>query len=604
MATLKPLTRIETEFTFFYNTPFTNYQNTLLFKSNSDRDKYFLNENHFKKKTFTQSFNFIMDKFSIKIPNTQFYDYYNLLGINYCTFIDNITHKRIYAYVTDIQYINAGVTQINLLIDGLMTYCQGRVLESITPVTIERQHLSKNNYTKYLNEIKNNDDVLQTYTNNYFFETSYTFKKYLCVILSSADLTVDFGNRDNPKIETSEGGTFDKISSPLDIYAVDQKDFKDFSRKLKAYPWIAQNIKKVILIPSDIIKLEKHFTKVSTHFNFNNLYRMKNNANSDTYQADIDKDLLSISFTYDELLDLFNLKKGIDEHLLRSGYSTLEIYAWNGQKIDIDLSKIDKRGLKFRCEKIIGYENEIAIYPIDYNFKEENKTKKLNAFRSYEVQPFHKGSYLNNAIIIKDFDTVPVLIDNYNLTIAKTANQRNLNESRLVSNRISNALNPNANIESRFYDTASLISNLSPSNLLGKFTDEYEFYRTQQAQFKDLSLQTPTITEQTTGNSFQIKYNIFGITLKFSKPDDTEMEKVKTYYKAYGYDMNRFSKQIDDVFSQSVCNYLRVKGNYFIDDVPTPIMEMIRLQLEKGVRLWHNTDNDNPFTGIEDNQMI
>jgi len=54
----------------------------------------------------------------------------------------------------------------------------------------------------------------------------------------------------------------------------------------------------------------------------------------------------------------------------------------------------------------------------------------------------------------------------------------------------------------------------------------------------------------------------------------------------------------------SVCNYLRVKGNYHIKGVPVPIMETIRIQLENGVRLWHNTNTSTPFTGIERNKII
>lgn len=599
MANLKPMTRIETDFVFFYNTEFTNYQNTRIFKDNQERDTFFLKSDRYKKKTFSSPFNFIMDKSSIRIPNTNYFDYYTMLGINYCTFVDSWTGKRIYAYVTDIKYINSGVTQINLLIDGLMTYCQGRVLEEIKPVNIIRQHLPKDKYNLYLNEIKNNDDIINTYSKNYFFETSFSFKNYVCIMLSSADLTSDFGTVDQPKIETSTGGTFDKISSPLDIYAVKQKKYREFNNKLKKYPWIAQNIQKVILVPSEIISLNNHFQLVKTKFNFSGLYKMKNNLTSDDSTTRIDKELDSVSFTYDELMDLYNLDKEQDKHILRSGYTTLEVYAWNGQKIDINLSKIGKDGLKFRCEKILGYENEIAIFPINYDYKQDdNKSRKLQVGRQYEQQLKHFGSYLNNAIFFTNFDTVPVLIDNARLSWAKTANQRQLNENRLISNRIQNVMNPKTSLETRFYDSASILSNLSPSNLLGKFTDEYEFYRNQKAEFKDLSLQVPSLTEQTTGNSFQIKYNNFGITLKFAKPDDTEIEKIKTYYKAYGYEFNRIKNNIEDIFSMTVCNYLQVKGNFYIKDVPTPIMEQIRIQLENGVRLWH-TD----FSNINNNKI-
>ena len=53
-----------TEFTFFKNTPLTNFQNTIHFNSNSERDNHFLNGGHYPTLTSQSDrvFNFIRDR--------------------------------------------------------------------------------------------------------------------------------------------------------------------------------------------------------------------------------------------------------------------------------------------------------------------------------------------------------------------------------------------------------------------------------------------------------------------------------------------------------------------------------------------------------------
>src|SRR5699024_12106408 len=96
------------------------------------------------------------------------------------------------------------------------------------------------------------------------------------------------------------------------------------------------------------------------------------------------------------------------------------------------------------------------------------------------------------------------MIDNYNLSLSKNANRRQLAESRLVSNRIDSVFDKSADLKDRFYNASSLMSNFSPFNLFGKFQDEHEFYQNQQAEMKDLALETPTITNQSNNNSLAI----------------------------------------------------------------------------------------------------
>lgn len=571
-----------TDFLFFKNTPLTNFTNTIHFDSNEERDKFFIKENHYQSLNFKTRFNFVRDMSTIRVP-ANIYNYGDLQNVNYCTFLSEFEPKtRYYAFVVGIKYINHGTTEINLLIDPVMTFTQGSVLNSLLNINVLRQHLSKSLYNNSLNELKRNDDVLNCFTKNYKYERGIYFNNLLVLIQSTADLTKEFGTENQPKITSSTGCTFDKVTSPVDLYMIHKAKWIDFSKQLASYPWIAQNLVKIILIPACFFDESKDFDKVTPSFDFDGLYKLKNEGASRPEKI-IEK-LKGLTLTRKTINELLDISNPAFLHLARNGYFNIELYAWDGQKVALDSSCISK-DLEFTCEKIVGYENEIAIYPKGYNASDYDDVTRET----------EKGSYLNSAIIFKNFDSVPVLINAQKLAWAKSANQRALAEKKLVTNRISNVLNNHSDLQSRFFDSASLISNFSPMNLFGKFTDEYEFYRTQQAQFKDMALDTPTLTQQTNSNSFQIANNNFGITMKIASPDIGELEKIKKYYAMFGYKWERYHGKLDNVHSMTICNYVKFSGNWTLPNINPALIEMMKAQFENGILLWHNNNTNNPF---------
>ena len=147
-----------TNFRFFKNTPLIDFQNTIHFSSNSERDRFFLQGGHYPELSIQQEdFNFIRDRSSliIDVPYSQ------MAGVNYCTFKSDFEDTRFYAYVIDYEYLNDQAIRVNLLVDGIMTYTQGNVLETLTNLSIERQHLSRSKYESNIWELKNNDDILK-----------------------------------------------------------------------------------------------------------------------------------------------------------------------------------------------------------------------------------------------------------------------------------------------------------------------------------------------------------------------------------------------------------------------------------------------------------
>ena len=137
----------KTEFRFFKNTPLIDFQNTIHFSSNSERDSFFLNGNHYPELSVKGlDFNFIRDRSQL-VLNVSYND---IQGVNYCTFKSDFESTRYYAYVISYEYLNDEAVKVDLLIDGIMTFTQGNVLEKLPNLSITRQHLSRKNYDKFI----------------------------------------------------------------------------------------------------------------------------------------------------------------------------------------------------------------------------------------------------------------------------------------------------------------------------------------------------------------------------------------------------------------------------------------------------------------------
>jgi len=391
------------------------------------------------------------------------------------------------------------------------------------------------------------------------------------LIQSAVDLSggkSSFGTVDAPLMPSAFGGTFNKITSPVSLYIMRQDDFAKMTKDLQQYSWIVQNFIKVTQIPANFI-LDTPLTQL-TAFSSYTVYQFQNNSVSKNY------DIKELCYTWAELANIFGCDLTREKHLMRYPYCYIEMQTWDGQKCTIKLEDIENTdGLVIKCRVCVGYHNQVVIYADKLNQINENASGNVGV-----------GDFMNNAIIIDNFDDVPVLIDNYNLGLAKSAYQRELTESKLISNRVKNIVSGD-DIQSRLFDTISVISNFSPMALGEKITDEYEYYRTKNAEIQDSKLTTPTITNQTHSNNFQQKEEIFGITMKFRKVAPEIFESVRQYHNNFGFSIP-FLRNGIKVNTMSRANYLKAKlHNFKMSDVDSKISDIFKLRIENGIRLWN-----------------
>ena len=83
------------------------------------------------------------------------------------------------------------------------------------------------------------------------------------------------------------------------------------------------------------------------------------------------------------------------------------------------------------------------------------------------------------------------------------------------------------------------------------------------------------------------------------------MNKIRKYYKLFGYQINDQSGVLNVIDSMSICNFVQFSGSWTIPNVDVALIEMMKAQFENGVRLWHNNNTPNPMKqNILDNVMV
>lgn len=561
-----------TEITLYKNVPISTFNKTIHFKDNATRDAAF-DSGRWQKMTWQANFNFMRDRLQVDLSGHRS----AFSGFNYGSFVDEREGIRYYFIPENFEYINDEATRCYMSIDTVMTFTQGDVLKNIGKAMIHRQHLPNGQYQNCLDYLRSNGDILQANSQKYIYQKSFTFKDFYVVFQCSNDLGKSFGTQDKPEQHLSEGATFDRITSPVNLYLVQYTHFNEFMKSISDYPWIGQNISNVIMVPTELIKTgELVDNKVNGKEN-PYLKRFKNGGMSADFK-------LGFKMTWSEMLKNAGIDFEKEPHLARSGIITIEATDFSGQHIGYEPFKIPAEGIDMQSLTSLGYENQISIFPLNYGASTE-----------VDAGGFRKGAFLNVALTYNQWNQLPTMIDNYKLSMASNANKRELAQDRLFTGRVKNMMNTKADTASRLNDLYALTGGgISIASTMGKLHDEYEFYRDQKAEFADLKLASPSVSSQTNTNTFAIANSFFGFTVKVSAPSEMELNKIRTYYNLLGFEFNQLD-YVHSVQSMTICNYLQISGGYKLTNMPVELADQLRALLELGVEFWHDDGTTNPF---------
>lgn len=551
-----------TKFVFFENTELVNIQNTIHFENNQIRDDFF---ERYNKLEFESLFNFRRDRGLLKVPKL----YEDLLKFNYGYFTNQKENRRYYFFITDYEYLNDNNTQVTIMPDFLMTFCQGNRLNEIGQVEIIRQHVTKNRYNELEQYLRNTDDTLQVKSLKYIKHLSIPMLESYILLTTSVDLEADFGTEKKPVLRSSTGGVFDGMKSMLNVYIIPSEKWDSFLTHLSSFPWIAQNIKEACQIPSLLLNLEEQ-KKVKFKDSEVEFYKLKKGGKSKEI------DLGQINIEKDTLLNML----GIDNmpHLLRNGYFTFELTDFSGNIVPLEPSKL-YQGLKFRAVATIGYNNLLKIYPIGYNNELGDK----------------KGTYLNVNLSFIEFNKMSTVVNTAKLEWAKGAYNRELDNSKTISGRAQKIMDSNSSTQDKFFNAMSVFSTFKGGigSVAGAFSDEYDYYRKQKADKQTLALNANQVNDGNYPNSLLLKDSMYGIHLLISAPHKFELDKLKQYYNLYGFDFDEKLEQLEPVNSMNNVNYVQFKGNWYLNEADPQINIVLKTIFENGVKFWHYDGTQN-----------
>lgn len=576
-----------TQFTLYKNTLFTDMQNTVHFNSNNERDHFFDNEFTGENvKTFETSFNFRRDMGTLKVPEL----FENLMGFNYCRFVNGFDKKTYYAYIVSMKYLNDNTTQLDLVIDTVMTYTQGNVLQNLQNVEVIRQHLPQNIMNDRMDYLRNNSDTLQTSSMMFVDSTllggAVVFSDFYYIIQSAVVLDGDveqFGTEDKPKMKTAKGSTFDGVSTPINLYLCSGDILTEWTKNMSAYPWIMQNVKTIIKIPSILIDTSKLETKTCAGVS---MWRL-------AYKKESEKLVLPFQVNEKRLREFLGIRAN-ETYLLRDNVINCYLTDFRGNQLNFETGKIgEKNNIVLSC--VFGVTNEIDVYSENYGERDTTISKH--------------GFYRDNQMTITQFDNVPVMIDNYTLNKANTAYSRQLENSRQISGRVDAITGKDNTLQDRLFNAVSVYSNVfssglmsAPAKAVGLFSNEYEYYRDQKAQFNQWKITPPTISEGSYSNSNLIKTNDYGIWLKVSRINDDELDNLRSYFGKFGFEAMSNDNTIYDVTSWNYCNWVQFRGNYVIPNIDRELFDVLKTIFEGGVRLFHSYDYLKNDCEFKDNQ--
>lgn len=555
------------EFDLYKDTYFNDMQNTLHFNSKRERNRWF--DVYEPRISFEQPFNFRRDRGVVKVPMHMD----DLTGYNYGRFYDPSVPRHYYFFIVSMKYINDGMTQIDIVIDTVMTYTQGDVLTNLRNIEVQRQHYNIEGYQNNLQALKQNADFIPCTGYVQTAQEKFTFEDFGYIVNSSANLNADFGSVSKPVIHYAGGGSHDFVGGGNFVYYLD--NIYQLFEKLQDYPWIAQCIQEVTVIPKFMFEnYPNHHTENIKGLDVERL---------DSGISEIPDDVFAL--TVDDLRQYLGINGGFNncfDNMLKQGLLQMYITNHQGQKLVIEPEFVNDK-FSMKVLSMIGFKNNITLRP-----------------RNYKVTPNRDlyGEGLDYSISLSNFDKVGFNIDNQTLYKSSVAYAREYAGSNTLSGRISRATDSSNNLTDRLFSAVSVYSDVfsggltsAPAKAVGLFSNEWEQQRQWLAQDNQAMVTPPSVNVPDSTNALQFKDNVVGFTLKVFAPTPMEVLANERYFGKFGYEDNQRSRKLYDITSMSICNWVQFTGNYTIPDVDAELHDQLKTIFEGGVRLWHNYED-------------
>ena len=513
----------QTVFEVLKDVPLTStYQHTILFDSLVDQDTYFKGK---LKKRFTD-FTYVRQNKSVRLPIVAD----TIYECNYCRF-KNVGYgdKWFYGFITNVQYVNNDVTEVDFTVDYFQTWLTEMVVGNSY---VEREHVA--------------DDTIGAHT----VPENLPIGDY--VIDGQTHHTCGSG----VALYALEGNNYKVINNvftPLTATAnkVSEGSYGAVGDILQHLADTPEKIAMVVMVADKMIN--QGFLLQPFH-DFFSVSRVPSfHFNDDTYFAKNNK-----LYTYPYcLFTIDNFGGGIEQYKWEDFDNPQQAgFAWNGSvvpKPSMEAIPIDYKGL-FPNAQVVNTAQQFGVIYDNFPMCPYN----IDTFKAWVSSTGAKqinsmaAGVATTAMLFMATQAVPGV---NGLTPATVASENQVNATLMSA--IGTALNgTNAMVDYQYAKVhgQSIGGSVSGSGL--NWSEERIGFRS-------------------------TKYTI--------RPEFARI--IDDYFTRFGYKVNRY--KVPELRSRESFNYVKTMGCYITGSIPNDAIVTISSAFDNGITLWHNTDVGN-----------
>lgn len=191
----------------------------------------------------------------LNIPYARAFEY-NYLVVHNVSPVEGET--TLYYFINDMTYVAPNTTELQLQLDVWTTYSH--------LMQFRRAYVTRGHAAMWLHNRYGTIDGREWLCRPEGLDTGSTpliggvaswqlcnTSNYYVVITSTISLTGDYGSESDPKFKAASGSTAEQLPNGCEIYLATKSQFQALASYLKDFPWVAQGISSITLVPDEMV---------------------------------------------------------------------------------------------------------------------------------------------------------------------------------------------------------------------------------------------------------------------------------------------------------------------------------------------------------------
>ena len=562
----------------------SDYKNTRWFNSRNEQNSYFNSRNTVHSIT-QSSFQRIEGRHFIKV-NRSIDD---LWGTNYLTFLNR--NKRFYAFVTNLEYINDGLTHVHFRIDVLQTWLFEM---DFKPSYVVREHrpLWNSDGSPVINTIDEGLNYGTEYDNVYTYRHTPNGGFMFLVIVAKEP--IEAGAVDN-----IEGGMIG-LPQPLSYYVVPFK-LSGATPTVRVNPSDSSGtpITPPLRILQEIYKLESAVNNIVSLFVTDYIgidvdvtgsspevmtFPSQSDVSGVTIEGDSSLSLIKINeqTTFRQREDTINEDKyegfhGVDESkLLMYPYTVTVLDDFKGNRVEIKNEFIEGNDLTILTKGSLGTSNHTSYGVKGYNINGSNFSNVI----------VNESSLINS-----NPSDVPIINDMLTAFLQGNKNSIQNQRNSVMFNGVMNAIGSTISGVSAGANKNPIgVAQAGVSGVQGA-GDTVLKLQGIQAKQDDIGNIPPQIAKMGTNTAYSYGNQYRGVFVikKQIKPEYRRI--LGDFFKMYGYKTNEV--KIPNFRTRQNWNYVQTESCVITGNFNNEDLQELKNIFDNGITLWHTNDVGN-----------